>query len=141
MAKSKDEAGENTEASTDEAPEKIKIQHHRSPHFSSHFASGAILSGPTADGMYHITFHADAMGIKTETGTLIGDVVKEGSAEVAHYKTSIEQDDLEPFREDKARVTLSYRSLLSLRDLLNRQHPPETETKKDEKDGDSNAST
>lgn len=123
-----------------EVPKTIKIEHHRSPHFSSHFATNAILSGPSADGMYHLIFHAEAIGIKSETGELIEEEVEEYEKGVlASYKTKIQYDDLETFREDKTRITMPLQALLALRDLLNRQHPPsdmEAEVES-EKDGES----
>ena len=114
-----------------EIPKTMKIEHHRSPHFSSHFSTNTILTGPTADGFYHLMFFTEAVGIKSETATLKGEATKDEKGIIAEYTTHIGFDDLENFREDKARITLSYDSLLRLRDLLNRQYPPEKEKETD----------
>lgn len=91
---------------------KVKIPHHRSNQFTSHFATGVILSGETSDGMRHLIFYADAIGIISETGTQIdGDI----------YSTSIEKDDLSSFREDKVRVTMNIQSMSKLYELLHGQ--------------------
>jgi hypothetical protein len=110
------------------APDEVKIPHHRSPHFSSHFATNTIVSGPTTDGIYHLIFSADAIGLLHETANLVdtgAPVVEEGMIR-ASYKTHVGHDDLEYFREDKARISLTLGSLTQLRDLLNRLFPAGT---------------
>lgn len=108
-----------------QAPVKAKILHHRSPHFSSHFATNTVVAGPTGDGMYHLIFNADAMSVPHETAELLstdGEVTEDGYIK-AEYKTIIKHDDLEYFREDKARITLSRESVIRLRDVLIKLFP------------------
>tara|TARA_R110002072_G_scaffold97995_2_gene215738 strand:+ start:23250 stop:23615 length:366 start_codon:yes stop_codon:yes gene_type:complete len=107
-----------------EVPKEMKIPHHRAPHFASHFATNAIVTGPTGDGMHHIIFYADVVGIISETARLVdGDVKEHEGGVLAGYQTTVELDDTESFRENKARITMPHGALIQLRDLLNRTYP------------------
>ena len=87
----------------------IKIEHKRSRHFTSQFATGTILSGPTPDGYYHMIFYSDVVDVVSETG------IK--SAE-DKYSLSIQKDDLFNHREDKARISMDEAALLRIYTLL-----------------------
>lgn len=93
--------------------EKIKIPHHRANHFVSAFSSGAIFAGPTGDGLYHLVFYADAVGVTHETGIKISETGGE-----IRYATSVESGDTAHFREDKARISMTADGLRSLLELL-----------------------
>lgn len=110
----------------DDIPEAIDIEHHRSPSFTSQHATGAILSGPSIDQVWHLIFYADCVSIIKETANYAGDFTphEDGSAH-AGFQTSINQNDVKNFREDKARISMPINSLKSLRDLLNKRLPPE----------------
>ncbi len=97
--------------------DKIKIPHKLSKQFASFYANGMFISGPTTDGMFHLTFYADAVGIKSETGTPISDT--------GQYAVSIEQDDTIQLREDQTRVYVSQGTLRSIYDLLKQKVSPD----------------
>lgn len=112
-----------------EFPTETKILHHRSPHFSSQYAGNTVVAGPSGDGLYHLIFNTDVIGIQHETAELIeptGDVTEDGYLKAA-YKSKINRDDLEYFREDVARITMPLSSLLRLRDVLNQLFPAKTD--------------
>ena len=112
-----------------EIPKELKIPHHRAPNFSSHFATNASITGPTGDGMYHIIFYADVVGLISETARLNEkDVTENEKGYLAGYNTTIELDDTEHFRENKTRITMPFGAILQLRDLLNRIYPVEAKT-------------
>jgi len=87
----------------------IKIPHHRSNQFTSHFATGVIMGGPTPDGMNHLIFYSDVIGVNSETGTEIAPGV---------FKAAVQLDDIQQFREDKARISMRTESLKSLYNVL-----------------------
>jgi hypothetical protein len=95
----------------------LKIPHKLSRQFGSYYASGTVLSGPTADGMYHLIFYFDSVSIDTETG--IPDT--EGSPA---YTVSIEPGDVIRFREDQARISMHDKSLRMLYNLLKERFEP-----------------
>lgn len=83
----------------EEKQQKIKIRHSKAPNYATHYATSAMLAGPTQDGFYHLIFYADTIGLQTETGTLNGDGVT--------YAVSIEDGDLQPQREDKVCISVT----------------------------------
>jgi hypothetical protein len=87
------------------ADQDIKIPHRPASNFASHSATGAVLSGPSPDGFFHLTFFSDRIHVKTETGTFV---------EKGRYTTAIREDDLESFREDKVSVALSIATVKEL---------------------------
>lgn len=99
--------------------ERITIPHKLSKQFTSHLASGAIMSGPTPDGFYHLIFYSDVIGINHETGVLIRE--KENSVS---YKTKISEGDVERFREDKTRISMTESALEELYRLLKKRFVP-----------------
>ena len=54
-----------------------------------------------------------------------GELMEDELGTLAKYKTSVEPDDIETFKEDKVRVSMTHKAVLSLRDMLNRQYPPD----------------
>lgn len=100
----------------------IKLNHKPSPNFVSEFASGALLTGPTEEQMYFLTFFSECIFIENETGKLAEYNTKEDGAKEITFNLTVEDHDVIHFREDKARITLSRKTLLNLKDLLNR-HP------------------
>jgi len=76
----------------------IKIEHKEANNFSSHLATGAVVVGPTPDGLYHITFYADAIKIESETAIEIQ------GTDV--YQPGLKGGDLKQYREDKARISM-----------------------------------
>lgn len=94
-----------------------KLLHKKSPTFISEHATGVALSGPSNDGSFHFLFYADSINIKSETTNRIQST--EINKNIEHYNLTIELDDVEDFREDKARISLPYNVLISLRDLIN----------------------
>jgi len=97
---------------------KIKIPHRRSAQFTSHFSTGAIITGEGSDTYNHIIFYAEAVGINQETGVLLGE---------DRYETILEEDDLFRHREDKARITMDTPTLRRLYNTLKKRF--ETEEK------------
>ena len=93
--------------------EKIKIEHHRGNDFSSHYASGMIITGPTADGLFQIHFFMDTKGIVSETGVPIDE-------DGIEFKVTLGEGDMIQFREDKARISLSKLTLINLQDVIGR---------------------
>ena len=87
----------------------IKIPHHRSTNFISEHATGVILSGPSPDGLHHLIFYVDAIGVQYETGESVGE---------NRYVTSIAPEDILNFREDKARISLPSEALFQLYKML-----------------------
>jgi hypothetical protein len=81
-----------------EENDKIKIEHYRSLHFTSTSATGALVSGPTPDGLHHLNFYFDAMRIEYETGVPREDEV---------YKASLEKSGIRALREDKAFISMT----------------------------------
>lgn len=94
-----------------DSPKTITIEHCRASNYSSHFATGAFFAGPTADGMFHLTFFSEARRLKREIGTPIG-----GDPPV--YSVTFDKQDLEDFREDKATITVSANVARNIADLI-----------------------
>lgn len=92
-------------------PKTITIEHCRASNYLSHFASGAFFAGPTADGMFHLTFFSEARRLKREIGTPLG-----GNSKA--YNISIDQKDLEDFREDKVTISISAEAAKNVADLI-----------------------
>ncbi len=88
--------------------ESKKLPHRKSPTFISDHATGAALSGPSNDGLFHLTFYSDSISISSETMILDSSKVNDNGIGESIYNLNIEQDDLENFREDKARIALSF---------------------------------
>jgi len=108
-----------------EFPKTVKVEHHRASNFISTFATNVVLTGPSADGFYHLIFYADAVAINHETAQLV-ETSKTGTFETeARYKTRLDKDSFRPFREDKARITLPISTLAEIGDLLIRRVPIE----------------
>ncbi|WP_394809619.1 hypothetical protein [Nitrosomonas sp.] len=101
--------------------ESIKIPHRKSPSFISDHATGAAISGPTNDGLFYLIFYSDAISINSETGHIVEFTPEENGTTELIYKLTIDPEDLDNFREDKARIALSRQALMNLRDLLSRQ--------------------
>lgn len=102
----------------------IKIPHHRSPNFISEHATGVVLAGPSPDGLHHLIFYVDAIGIQSETGESIGE---------NRYVTSIDPEDVLNFREDKARISLPTETLMRLYGMLHDRYGVKEEQAKDDK--------
>lgn len=94
-------------------PKKIEIKHLRSDHFTSDFATGVIVSGPTPDGFYHVIFYADAVALEKETAV---------RSEDGAYKIGIEPPDVLAFREDKTRISMPHHVLQGFVDLLGNRY-------------------
>ena len=64
VVESKDERpkGAKRTGTANESPQELVIKHFLSKQFTSHFATGTILSGPLPDGFYQMVFYADAVG-------------------------------------------------------------------------------
>lgn len=90
----------------------IKIAHRPAANYASHSATGALLVGPSGDGMFHLTFFSDRLYVKTETGSLV---------ESGRYATSVREDDLESFREDKVSISVTPAILKDLSEALARR--------------------
>lgn len=88
----------------------IKVQHLKASNYSSHYVNGATMSGPTEDGMYHLTFFSDSIRVESET---LG--FKDG-----HLGFYIDKADMIQFREDKATITISLETIKRIQDLMNR---------------------
>jgi hypothetical protein len=101
-----------------EENDKIKIEHYRSPHFTSTSATGALISGPTPDGLYHLIFYSDAMRIEYETGVPREDGV---------YKISLEKSGIRALREDKALISMTPETLRRLSLALVTKFAPKKE--------------
>ena len=93
-------------------PETIPIEHYKTSNFSSHYASGAFFGGPTADGMYHLTFYSDIRRLRREIGTKI-----EGSDPVS-YNVSMDEHGVENVREDKVTVTIAAETAEKISNLI-----------------------
>jgi len=77
-----------------------KIPHHRSSDFSSHYVTGSIVTGPTADGLFQLHFHIDTISIEAETAIPV-----EGADNT--YTLTTNTDDMLQFRENKTRISLN----------------------------------
>lgn len=44
-----------------EKPENIKIIHKPANDFRGYYVTGVVVSGPTSDDLFHLTFHIDAI--------------------------------------------------------------------------------
>lgn len=102
---------------------KIKIEHSKSAQYSSYFATGVVMSGPSETGIMHLIFYEDAININSETGT--------PKKEKGKYSPSFEDGDLSRIREDKARISMQLPTLLSLYELLKTRFSEEEQNKQD----------
>jgi hypothetical protein len=94
-------------------PEKdIKIPHRSATNYLTHSATGALLAGPSPDGMFHLTFFADRVHVKTETGCFV---------EPGTYTVGLREDDIESFRENKVSISVSPATLRDLSRILARR--------------------
>lgn len=116
---------ENEGISQNGMPETIKLKHRQSPNFIGDYATGAIFSGPSPDGLYHLIFFSDTVEINSETLQL-AESSADADSTVRNYQSSFGVGDLENFREDKARISLTHQAIIKLRDLLISQIPLET---------------
>ncbi len=91
----------------------VRIKHKPSKDFASHTATGALLSGPTSDGFYHLVFYADVVEINHEVSVLVSQ-----DLEQATYETKIPPGSVSMFREDRARVSMSEGAMRRLSHLL-----------------------
>ena len=107
-------AEETDNNNDDEKKEVIKIPHHRGNDYSSHYATGMVLTGPTPDDLYQIHFFIETFGIQSETAVHAKD------DEENVFQLSIGKDDLIAFREDKSRISVTSETLLKLRDIIDR---------------------
>ena len=97
-------------------PSSIKIMHQRLAGYSSHYATGAIMSGPSGQGTVQLVFFEDAIQIQTETGELDSENSLQST-----YKVSLQPNDLLNYREDKVRITMPIQAALELSELLSSQ--------------------
>ncbi len=93
--------------------EKRKVPHRRANGFTSVYATGVVSSYVPFGGSMTLTFYEDVIGINSETLEMLEDGTK--------AKTSFEDGDLEPHREDKVRVTLMPDAAAKLYQLLKEQ--------------------
>lgn len=98
----------------------LKVLHKKSNTFKSDHATGAYIIGPTNDGLFFLTFYTDCVTLNSETGILQTQAQEGVNPE---YTLTVQQDDMENYREDKVSITLSHNTILTLRDLLNKQFP------------------
>ena len=105
---------EVSEKNKDAESEVLKIPHHRGNDYSSHYATGIVLTGPTPDDLYQMHFFIETFGIKSETA------VHANGDEENVFQLSIGKDDLVAFREDKSRISVTSETLLKLRDIIDR---------------------
>lgn len=134
--------------SVSEAFAENKLKHRKAPNYSTHHASGAIISGPAPDGSLHLIFYAEAVDVLAETFQVQGDVPEDivvpagynvvmkrldsrserpedpGVVEIL-TRLTLEPEDVEPFREDLTRVSMDIRTARALHRLLGRHLPPE----------------
>ena len=107
----------------------IKIPHHRSANFCSHFVNGALISGPLPNGNLNFVFYEDAVGIISETG-----IPQEVDGQ---YTPTLEDDDFFNFREDKARISMPMSTAKLIYELLKKRfEPEEIDVSEDESSGD-----
>lgn len=111
--------------------EVIKIPHRRSESYSSHHASGAILSISRNEDLHYLVFYSDSVKVNSETGNLTGKEKDAAGEEYFGYEISIKEGDIERYREDRVTISLTRETLLSLQDLLNKRIPPEPKSKVD----------
>ncbi|MCI0557149.1 MAG: hypothetical protein MN733_01540 [Nitrososphaera sp.] len=102
----------------------LKLEHKLSKDFVSHVATGAILSGPTSDGLFHFVFYRDAVWIEYESGRPIPEKANT-------YESYIDAGDIKNFREDQARISMSEKVLRSLSELIQKKLEKKDEAKTD----------
>ena len=103
-------------AESEDSPAKVlTIPHKLSKQFTSHFATGVILSGPLPDGFFQMVFYTDAIGIESERASL-----KEHDDTGALYEVKSDVETAR-FREDKVRISMPEAPLRSLYGLLKRR--------------------
>lgn len=117
-----DKNNDHSNGQKTEVPNVIKLTHVPSSNFISDYASGALITGPTEEDMYFLTFFAECAFIEKETGYLIESKPDEHGNKEVSFNLGVDSADIKHFREDKARIILSKKTLLSLRELLIR-HP------------------
>lgn len=98
--------------------EDIKVPHKLSKEFISQVATGALLSGPSSDGLFHLVFFRDAVSVEYETAK---PTLDEGK-----YTVHLEPDSINSFREDQSRISMPALALKSLADIIS-QHLKKTE--------------
>lgn len=91
------------------------LEHKTANNFASYFANGALLTGPVSQDLFQLTFFMDVARLKGERGKL----TDEGSKLEKSYFVRGTPEDLEYFREDQVRITLTRRDLESIVKLIN----------------------
>lgn len=112
---------ETNDSSKDKKPDFIEVKHRPSPNFTSEYATGAFIVGPTVEDMYFLTFFADSAEVTKEIGVPVEILDADNKTTIGVHSLRLDNDDVEAFREDKVRLTISKKNLVELKDLLIRQ--------------------
>ena len=106
-----------SQAVTQEQP-KILLPHVRSPHFSSSYASGFTVTGPSPEKLVHLTFYYDVQEPPADVLS-VEEVDIDGATA---YKMGESRPDGDPkmFHEDVARISFPLSRIRSFIDALER---------------------
>ena len=93
-----------------------KLPHIRSSNFSSTYVTGVVVSGKES-GAINFIFFEDAVQVLTETLHPVG-VAAGGQQE---YMVSMQEGDLQSYREDKVRISMPREAAIELYELLKKR--------------------